>query len=123
MSEDDRDEIKTIIEKIGGRISESGVAKRTTNSGAVDEEGTAHKITEVERGFNDCGHLGDTGAVCHVCSRFALCPACAEKFRCGLCHRVVCPACSIESLLHPGVRYCRGCGWKGLLRQAFKKGR
>jgi len=123
MSEDERDEIRTIIERIGRRVSESGVAKRTTNTDAVDEEGTVHKTTEVEKGFNDCGHLGDTGAVCHVCSRFAVCTACAEKFRCALCQRVSCPDCSVESLLHPGVRYCRGCGWKGLLRQAFKKGR
>ena len=123
MNGDDRDDVKTIIERIGGRISESGVAKRTTNTGVVDEEGTAHKTTEVERGFNDCGHLAETGAVCHVCSRFTFCAACAEKFRCGFCQRVVCPLHSVESLLRPGTRYCRRCAWKGLLRQVFKRER
>jgi hypothetical protein len=123
MNGDDRDDVKTIIERIGGRISESGVSKRTTNTGVVDEEGTAHKITEVERGFNDCGHLEETGAVCHVCSRFTFCPACAEKFRCGLCQRIVCPGCSVESLLRPGTRFCRRCSWKGLLRRVFNKER
>jgi len=121
MNGDERDDIKTIIERIGGRISESGVAKRTTNTGVVDEEGTAHKITEVERGFNDCGHLEETGAVCHVCGRFTFCPACAEKFRCGLCQRVVCPEHSVESIFHPGVRFCHRCGFRGLMREALKE--
>ena len=35
----------------------------------------------------------------------------------------ICPECSVESLFHPGKRFCQRCGFRGLLREALKEGK
>lgn len=118
-------EIKTTVEKTGGRVSHSGEAKRITYVEAVDEKGTIHRTTEVEKGLYDCGHYAESGAgaVCQVCNGFAICEADAKsgKFACSSCGRICCPSCSVESLFHPGKRFCQACGFRGLLREALRR--
>lgn len=125
MSKNEADEIRTTVEKIGRRVSETGEIKKIISVDSVDEEGTVHKTTEVDKGLNDCGHFGETGtgAVCQVCGAFTVCDSCVktERFVCHSCHRISCPRCSRESLFHPGVRFCRRCGFKGLIREALKE--
>jgi len=125
MNGDDRDTIRTTIEKIGRRVSQTGEAKKIVVIDSVDEEGTAYKTTEVEKGLNDCGHTGETGAVCQICERFTICEAEAKsgKFACSSCGIICCPnpSCSITSLFHPGVRFCHRCGFRGLLMEALKE--
>jgi len=125
MSQNGPDEIKTIVEKMGRRVSESGEIKKIVSIDSVDEEGTVHKTTEVEKGMNDCGHVGEVGAVCAFCGGFTCCSECARsgKFACASCGRSCCPGCSVTSLFHPDVRFCRNCGFRGLLREALKKRR
>jgi len=120
------DDIKTTVEKIGKRVSETGEIKKIVTVGGVDEEGTAHTTTEVHKTLNDCGHIGDTGGTCQVCgSSFMVCEACAKGglFTCDICHRIFCPEHSIESIFHPGVRFCHRCGFRGLLMEALKERR
>ena len=119
----DETEIKVTVEKTGGRVSRTGEAKRITYVEAVDKEGTIHRTTEVEKGLNDCGHYGETGALCQVCNGFTICEADAKsgKFACSSCGRICCPNCSVESLFHPGVRFCQRCGFRGLLREALRR--
>ena len=123
MSKNEADEIKTTIERIGTRVSESGEIKKITYVESVDEEGRVHKTTEVDKGLNDCGHVGEAGAVCQVCEAFTICDSCVktERFVCCSCRRICCPRCSRESLFHPGVRFCHRCGFKGLIREALKE--
>lgn len=124
MSKNDPDEIRTTIERIGRRVSETGEIKRIVSVDGVDEEGTVHKTTEVHKTLNDCGHVADTGAACQVCGpSFTVCEACAKsgQFACDICHRIFCPDHSVESLFHPGVRFCHRCGFRGLLREALKE--
>jgi hypothetical protein len=122
MNEDERDEVKTTIERIGRRVSETGEVKRFTQTEAVDGEGTIHKTTEVEKGLNDCGHYDNTGAICQICNSFTICESCAkvERFVCDVCHTICCPRCGVESIFHPGKRFCQRCGFRGLLREALK---
>jgi len=121
----DETEIKVTVEKTGSRVSRTGEAKRITYVEAVDKEGTIHKTTEVEKGLFDCGHYGENGAgaLCQACNGFTICEACAKsgKFACASCGRIVCPNCSVESLFHPGVRFCQRCGFRGLLREALRR--
>jgi hypothetical protein len=123
MSKREADEIRTTVEKIGRRVLETGEAKKITSVDSVDDEGTIHKTTEVEKGLNDCGHYGETGAVCQACNAFTICEADAksEKFACSSCGRICCPHCSVESIFHPGVRFCHRCGFRGLMREALKE--
>ena len=118
-------EIKITIERTGGRVSRTGEAKRIVYTERVDGEGTIHRTTEVDKGFFDCGHFGENGAgaVCQVCDGFMLCEACAKsgRFACSLCGIICCPRCSVESLFHPGVRFCQRCGFRGLLREALRR--
>jgi hypothetical protein len=119
---DEKDEIKTTIERTGRRISETGEVRRFTQTVGVDEEGTVHRVTEIEKGMCDCGHYGEAGAVCQVCGSFTICEACgrAGLFACGVCGVTCCPRCGVESLFHPGKRFCQRCGFRGLLREALK---
>ena len=114
-------EIKTTVEKLGRRVSRTGASKKISYVEAVDAEGTIHRTTRVEKGVNDCGHAGETGALCSVCDSFTICEACAKegKFLCDACGRVCCPDCSRESLLKRGVRTCRACGLGGIIRTAM----
>jgi len=124
MSNGDETEIKITVEKTGRRVSRTGEAKRITYVEAVDREGTIHKTTEVEKGIFDCGHAGEMGAVCQTCgSSFTVCESCAKssKFVCSSCGRICCPSCSVESIFHPGVRFCQRCGFRGLLREALRR--
>jgi len=119
----DETEIKVTVEKTGSRVSRTGEAKRITYVEAVDKEGTIHKTTEVEKGIFDCGHAGEMGAVCQFCNSFTICETDAKsgKFTCSMCGRIVCPNCSVESLFHPGVRFCQRCGFRGLMREALRR--
>ena len=121
MSEND--EVKVTVEKIGERISESKKIKSFKYTERVDQSGTVHKITEVQKGLNDCGHYGDTGGICQICESFTICVDCIKykAFVCDNCHRIACPNCSTESLFHHGVRYCRNCGFRGLIRGALRE--
>ena len=123
MNGDEENEIKTTVERIGRRISESGEVKRFTYRERVDQGGAVHKITEVEKGLNDCGHYGDTGGICQICESFTICVDCIKykAFVCDNCHRICCPNCSSESIFRPGVRYCRRCRLRGLLRGALRE--
>jgi hypothetical protein len=118
-------EIKITIEKTGRRVSHTGETKKIVYVERVDEEGTIHRTTEVEKGLYDCGHYGENGggAVCQVCGAFSICEADAKsgKFACSSCGRIVCPDCSVESLFHPGVRFCQRCGFRGLVREALRR--
>ncbi len=116
-------EIKVTIERLGRRIRANGASKTTSYVESVDDEGTIHKTTEVEQNVHDCGHSGESGGACHICGEFTLCAACAKdaKFACSNCKRVACPACSRESLLQPGVRICRRCGVRGIVRASFAR--
>jgi hypothetical protein len=122
MNGDERDEIKTTVERTGRRISETGEVRRFTQTLEVDEEGTVRRTTEIEKGMNDCGHYAEAGAVCQACGSFTICEACARAglFICGLCGVTCCPRCGVESLFHPGKRFCQRCGFRGLLREALK---
>jgi hypothetical protein len=119
----DETEIKITVEKTGRRVSRTGEAKKIIYTERVDEEGTIHRTTEVEKGLFDCGHYGENGAVCQLCNSFTICEADAksEKFVCSSCGRIVCPSCSVESLFHPGKRFCQACGFRGLLREALRR--
>jgi hypothetical protein len=123
MKREEENEIRTTIERTGGRVSETGEVKRFTYRESVDSEGTVHKTTEVEKGMNDCGHYDNTGAVCQLCQSFSVCESCArtERFVCDNCKRICCPNCSVESIFHPGKRFCDRCGFRGLLREALKE--
>ena len=123
MNRDEENEIKTTIERTGRRISETGEAKRITYRERVDQAGTVHKTTEVEKGLNDCGHYGNPGAICQICQSFTICDSCTktENFVCGNCKIICCPNCSVESIFHPGIRFCQRCGFRGLLREALKE--
>jgi len=123
MNGDEENEIKTTIERTGRRVSESGEVKRITYTERVDQAGTVHKTTEVEKGLNDCGHYGEAGAICQVCNSFTICESCtqANKFVCDNCGLVCCSNCSVESIFHPGKRFCQRCGFRGLLREALKE--
>jgi hypothetical protein len=123
MNGNEDDEIKITVERIGRRISESRDIKRLRQTQRVDQNGSVHMITEVEKGLNDCGHYADTGGICQICESFTICVDCvkSEKFVCDNCHRICCPNCSIESVFHPEVRYCRNCGLRGLIRGALKR--
>jgi hypothetical protein len=125
MSNGGASEIKRTVERLGRHVSQTGEAKRITYVESVDEEATVHRETIVEKNIFDCGHVGETGALCQVCGGFTVCEACAKsgKFTCSSCGRICCPHCSVESLFHPGVRFCQRCGWHGLLREALKGGR
>jgi len=118
------DGIKTTVERIRRRISKRGEIKKIVTIDSVDEEGTAHTTTEVHKTLNDCGHIGDTGGTCQVCgSSFTVCEACAKGglFTCDICHRIFCPEHSVESLFHPGKRFCQADGFRGLLMEALKE--
>lgn len=117
-------EIRVTVDKLGGRASETGETKRVTYVEAVDGEGTIHRTTENEQSVHDCGHAGDAGGACHVCGEFTVCAVCAkdERFACSNCRRVACPKCARTSLLQPGVRICRRCGVKGIVRSALSRG-
>jgi hypothetical protein len=121
MSEND--EVKITVERIGGRISRSRQVKSFRYTERVDPDGTVHKITEVDKGLNDCGHYADTGGICQVCESFTICIDCVKSkaFVCDNCHRICCPNCSTESILRPGVRYCRRCGLRGVIKGALKE--
>jgi len=123
MGKNAPDEIKTTIERIGRRVSETGEVARTVLVEGVDAEGTIQRTTEVEKGLNDCGHVGATGAVCHVCGAATICEADAksDKFACSSCGRICCPDCSVESILKPGVRVCRTCGLPGMVRASLRR--
>jgi len=123
MNGDEENEIRTTIERTGRRISETGEVKRFTYRERVDQEGTVHKTTEVEKGLNDCGHYGNAGAVCQVCGSFTVCELCTKNFVCDQCSIICCPNCSVESIFHPGKRFCQRCGFRGLLREALKEGK
>lgn len=120
---DEEDEVRTTIERTGRRISESGEVKRFTYKERVDKAGTVYKTTEVEKGLNDCGHYGEPGGLCHVCGSFTICGDCIKSgsFTCDNCHLICCPACSTESLFHPGVRVCRRCGLRGFIRSSLRE--
>lgn len=121
----DETERKVTIERTGGRVSRTGEAKRIVYTERVDAEGAIHRTTEVEKGLFDCGHYGETGASCQVCNGFTLCEACAKsgRFACSSCGIICCPSpsCSVESLFHPGTRFCQRCGFRGLLREALRR--
>jgi len=121
----DETEIKVTVEKTGGRVSRTGEAKRIVYTERVDEEGTIYRTTEVHKNIFDCGHYGENGAgaVCQVCNSFSVCEADAKsgKFACSSCGRICCPSCSVESIFHPGVRFCQRCGFRGLLREALRR--
>jgi hypothetical protein len=121
----DETEIKVTVEKTGRRVSRTGEAKRIVYTERVDEEGTVHRLTEVDKGLFDCGHYAENGAgaLCQICNGFTICEACAKsgKFACSSCGRTCCPHCSVESLFHPGKRFCQACGWRGLLREALRR--
>ena len=116
-------EIKKTIERTGRRVSRTGETKRIVYTERVDAEGTIHRTTEVEKGLFDCGHYGETGASCQVCNGFTLCEACAKsgKFACSSCGIICCPSCGVESLFHQGSRFCKRCGFRGLLREALRR--
>lgn len=121
MNGDGENEIRTTIERTGGRITETGEVKRFTYRERVDQAGTVHKTTEVEKGLNDCGHYGNAGAVCQVCGSFTVCELCTKNFVCDQCSIICCPNCSVESIFHPGKRFCQRCGFRGLLREALRE--
>jgi|GEM_PF-5336024 len=116
-------EIKVTIEKLAGRSRETGETKRTSYVESVDGEGTIHRTTEIEQSVHDCGHAGESGGACHVCGRFTVCAGCARdnRFACSNCKRLACPDCARESLLQPGVRICRKCGVRGVIRSSLAR--
>ena len=116
-------EIKVTIDRLGRRVSETGEEKRSVYTERVDEKGTIHRTNETERGINDCGHAGATGGVCHVCGHQTICEACARdgRFTCSNCKRLTCPHCARVSVLNPGVRICRRCGLRGMMRLALAR--
>ena len=123
MNGDEENEIKTTVERIGRRISESGEVKRYRYIERVDEKGTVHKITEFEKCLNSCGHYGDAGGNCWICQSFTICKSCAKtsNFLCSVCHQACCPNCSTENLIHKGVRYCNRCWLSGMFRNIFRR--
>lgn len=114
-------EIKVTVDKLAGRSRETGEARRTTFVEAVDSEGTIHRTTENELSVHDCGHAGEAGGSCHVCGRFEVCASCARdgRFACSICKRLACPDCARPSLFKPGVRICKRCGVRGILRASL----
>jgi len=122
----DETEIKVTVEKTGRRVSRTGEAKKIVYTERVDEGGTIHRQTEIYKPLYDCGHYegeSGAGALCQVCGSFSVCESCAKssKFVCSSCGRICCPSCSVESIFHPGVRFCQRCGFRGLLREALRR--
>jgi hypothetical protein len=116
-------EIKVTIDRLGRRVSETGEEKRSVYTERVNEEGTICRTTENEKGVNDCGHAGETGGVCSVCGAFAICRDCASdgRFACSVCKRQVCSRCARQSVLNAGVRVCRRCGLRGIMRASLAR--
>jgi hypothetical protein len=117
------DSIYVKINKIRKRSSR----KRTTNIErklkGINEDGAVIEREEIEKGLNDCGHIGEAGALCAFCGSFSVCGACASsgKFACSSCGRTVCSKCAKASVFRPPNRFCPKCAPLGFLSLAFKK--
>jgi hypothetical protein len=127
MNEDKFDELpmtgsqekKTETVRVGGRISETGVVKRTSYEENVTEEGTLERLTTVEFGQPDCDHVGvDIGGQC-LCGLW-WCRECAAKNgNCHVCGRLVCPVCGRETVMDKNKKYHKACFWKAVKRKLF----
>jgi len=123
MKREDRDSVKKTVKKIGKFPLKKSVLKKTVDIDGVDEHGTRHSLIEEHAVLNDCGHIGDAGALCAFCSSFSLCGECAKSgnFACSSCGRIVCSKCAKASVLHPPNRFCPKCAPTGFLSLAFRK--
>jgi hypothetical protein len=116
-------EIKITIEILGGRITQGGVIKAYRYKERVDQRGTIWKITEVYKGVNSCGHSGEVGGVCQECGA-TICSSCVKAnkgYVCSICGQVCCFIHSTQSILNSDIRYCRRCGFLGVIRKMLKE--
>ena len=123
MKKEDRDSVKKTVKKIGKFPLKKRVLKKTIDIEGIDEHGTRHSLIEEHAVLNDCGHIGEAGALCAFCSSFSLCGECAKsgKFACSSCGRIVCSKCAKASVFHPPNRFCPKCAPAGFLSLAFRK--
>lgn len=123
MKKENRDSVKKTVKKIGKFPLKKRVLKKTVDIEGVDEHGTHHSLIEEHAVLNDCGHIGETNALCAFCGSFSVCSACASsgKFACSSCGRIVCSKCAKASVFRPPNRFCPKCAPLGFLSLAFKR--
>jgi len=112
---------KKEIVKVGRPITETGVIKVTSYEEKITPEGVLERITTVEFGQPDCGHVGrEIGAQCPICQRW-YCRECSEKYGiCYVCGGLACPHCSDSTVLDKNKRYHRACWKESIRRKIFK---
>lgn len=103
--------------RVGKKITETGVLKRTSYEENMTSEGVLERIHTTEFGEFDCQHVGvDIGGQC-PCGR-TLCRACAEKNGvCFVCGQILCSSCLRETVLDKSKRYHRQCFWESVKRK------
>ena len=112
-------ERKVEVVRIGGRIAQTGVVKRTAYEENMTSEGVLERITTTEFGVPDCDHVGvEIGGQC-LCGLW-WCKDCAAKSgNCHVCGRLTCPTCGEGTILDKNKKYHKACFGESVKRKIF----
>jgi hypothetical protein len=112
-------ERKVEVVRIGGRIAQTGVVKRTAYEENMTSEGVLERITTTEFGVPDCDHVGvEIGGQC-LCGSW-WCKDCAAKYgNCHVCGRLTCPTCGEATILDKSKKYHKACFGESVKRKIF----
>jgi hypothetical protein len=112
-------ERKVEVVRVGGRIAQTGVVKRTSYEENMTPEGVLERITTTEFGEPDCHHVGvDIGGQC-LCG-LLWCKACAEKHgTCEVCGELLCPNCGETAFFDKSKKRHKACFWEAVRRKIF----